>query len=49
MSYEKTNTKKQECHLKPPAGGIGHIDLWNKGNTGSGYYGATEVWFWPIK
>jgi hypothetical protein len=36
-------------YLAPPTGGIGHIDLWNKGQTGSGYYLATKVWFWDIK
>jgi hypothetical protein len=35
-------------YLAPPEGGIGHIDLYNKGQTGSGYYSASEVWFWPI-
>lgn len=27
-----------------------HIDLWNEGSTGSGFYvgGILEVWFWPI-
>ncbi len=36
-------------YLDPPPGGIGHIDLFNHGTTGSGYYLAKEVWFWPIK
>jgi len=26
-----------------------HIDLFNKGETGSGYYRGTEIWFWNIK
>lgn len=26
-----------------------HIDLWNKGKTGSGYYLTDQVWFWEIK
>lgn len=29
--------------------GTGHIDLWNKGETGSGEYPASEIWFWEIK
>jgi hypothetical protein len=36
-------------YLEPPAGGIGHIDLFNRGITGSGYYKADQVWFWPLK
>ncbi len=36
-------------YLAPPTGGIGHIDLYNAGQTGSGYYLASEVWFWEIK
>lgn len=39
--------KQGIIYLAPPSGGIGHIDLWNNGFTGSGYYEATEVWFWP--
>ncbi len=30
-------------------GGISHIDLWNKGDTGSGFYQAEKIWFWEIK
>ena len=29
----------------PVPGDIGHIDLWNKGDTGSGYYVASKIWF----
>ena len=29
-------------------GNTDHIDLFNAGETGSGYYTPTEVWFWPI-
>jgi RHS repeat-associated protein len=36
-------------YLSPPQGGIPHIDLYNGGATGSGYYLANEVWFWGIK
>jgi RHS repeat-associated protein len=36
-------------YLKPPPGGVGHIDLFNKGETGSGYYEASQIWFWEIK
>ena len=36
-------------YIAPPEGGIGHIDLFNKGNTGSGYYLGSEIWFWKIK
>jgi hypothetical protein len=31
------------------SGGGHHIDLWNKGQTGSGYWPASEIIFWPIK
>ncbi len=49
-SFEKNyGNRTGLIYLMPPEGGIGHIDLYNKGNTGSGYYYATEVWFWPIK
>jgi RHS repeat-associated protein len=36
-------------YIAPPVGGIGHIDLFNKGATGSGYYAGSEIWFWNIK
>ncbi len=36
-------------YIAPPVGGIGHIDLFNKGTTGSGYYLGSEIWFWNIK
>ncbi len=36
-------------YIVPPRGGIGHIDLFNKGNTGSGYYLGSGIWFWEIK
>lgn len=36
-------------YIVPPPGGIGHIDLFNKGITGSGYYLGIQIWFWPIK
>ncbi|MCL9806898.1 T6SS effector amidase Tae4 family protein [Flavobacterium amniphilum] len=36
-------------YIVPPPGGIGHIDLFNAGATGSGYYLGSEIWFWPIK
>ena len=36
-------------YIAPPPGGIGHIDLFNAGTTGSGYYLGSEIWFWPIK
>lgn len=36
-------------YLDPPQGGIGHIDLYYQGKTGSGYYLADKVWFWPVK
>ena len=26
-----------------------HIDLWNKGKSGSGIYMSEDVWFWYIK
>lgn len=25
-----------------------HIDLWNQGSTGSGYYESPQIWFWKI-
>ena len=28
---------------------LDHIDLWDGGTTGSGYYTASEIWFWEIK
>ena len=35
----------------PPKGStVGHIDMiYGGGKTGSGYYSASEVWYWPIK
>jgi RHS repeat-associated protein len=36
-------------YISPPPGGIGHIDLFNAGKTGSGYYLGSMIWFWPIK
>jgi RHS repeat-associated protein len=36
-------------YIVPPPGGVGHIDLFNQGKTGSGYYLGSEIWFWPIK
>ncbi|WP_299211629.1 T6SS effector amidase Tae4 family protein [uncultured Aquimarina sp.] len=30
-------------------GGISHIDVLYHGQTGSGYYGADEIWFWELK
>lgn len=36
-------------YIAPPPGGVGHIDLFNAGTTGSGYYLGSEIWFWPIK
>jgi hypothetical protein len=36
-------------YIAPPPGGVGHIDLFNAGSTGSGYYLGSEIWFWPIK
>lgn len=32
------------------SGSTPHIDLWNEGSTGSGFFvgGIDEVWFWPI-
>jgi hypothetical protein len=36
-------------YIAPPAGALGHIDLFNRGNTGSGYYLGTKIWFWNIK
>jgi hypothetical protein len=30
-------------------GGTNHIDLWNKGKSGSGIYMSEDVWFWYIK
>jgi len=36
-------------YIAPPYGGIGHIDLFNKGTIGSGYYLGSEIWFWDIK
>lgn len=35
-------------YLAPPEGGTGHIDLFDRGATGSGYYEASEVWFWSV-
>jgi len=43
------NTAKGIIYLEPPKGGTGHIDLINNGKTGSGYYLATQVWYWPLK
>ena len=33
------------------SGSVSHIDIWNKGKTGSGFYnvGYKEIWFWSIK
>jgi hypothetical protein len=36
-------------YISPYSGGIGHIDLFNSGTTGSGYYLGEEIWFWIIK
>jgi len=38
-------------YLAPPKGStVGHIDMiYGGGKTGSGYYSASEVWYWPIK
>lgn len=35
----------------PPKGStVGHIDIiYGGGKTGSGYYSASEIWYWPIK
>ena len=35
----------------PIPGEVGHIDLYNKSKhtTGSGYFKASEIWFWPIE
>lgn len=30
-------------------GGADHIDLYNDGKTGSGYYDGSSYWFWEIK
>ncbi len=32
-------------------GNVSHIDLWNQGSTGSGFYisGYQQIWFWPVK
>jgi|GEM_PF-4687429 len=35
-------------YIAPPQGGVGHIDLFNEGTTGSGYYLGSEIWFWHI-
>lgn len=32
-----------------PGQSTGHIDLYNKGEGGSGYYSAPAIWFWEIK
>ena len=36
-------------YIAPPPNGIGHIDLFNAGQTGSGYYRGSEIWFWNLK
>ena len=36
-------------YIAPSTGGVGHIDLFNAGTTGSGYYLGSQIWFWPIK
>ncbi len=30
-------------------GGVSHIDVIYHGQTGSGYYGADEIWYWELK
>ncbi|AIY13889.1 hypothetical protein [Cellulophaga baltica] len=30
-------------------GGVSHIDIIYYGQTGSGYYGADEIWYWELK
>ncbi len=48
--FEKDYINKTGIMYEAPVpGDIGHIDLWNKGDTGSGYYVASKIWFWEIK
>jgi hypothetical protein len=48
--FEKNYMNKTGIIYEAPVpGDIGHIDLWNKGDTGSGYYLASKIWFWEIK
>jgi RHS repeat-associated protein len=35
--------------IQAPPGGTHHIDVFNKGQTGSGYYTGAMIWFWEIK
>jgi hypothetical protein len=35
-------------YLAPPPGGVGHIDIFENGAVGSGYYTASEVWFFEF-
>ncbi|MBT1689428.1 T6SS effector amidase Tae4 family protein [Dawidia soli] len=35
--------------IQAAPGGIHHIDVFNKGKTGSGYYAGNYIWFWEIK
>jgi hypothetical protein len=44
------NSAQGIIYLAPPAGStVGHIDIIYRGvKTGSGYYLASEVWYWPI-
>jgi Type VI secretion system (T6SS), amidase effector protein 4 len=46
---EKYWDKTGIIFIVPPKGGIGHIDLFNKGVTGSGYYTGDKIWFWEIE
>jgi hypothetical protein len=49
-AFEKNySNSKGLMYIAPPPGGVGHIDLFNAGSTGSGYYLGSEIWFWPIK
>jgi hypothetical protein len=46
---EKYWNKTGIIYIVPPSGFAPHIDLFNQGTTGSGYYLGTEIWFWKIE
>ncbi|HYH15750.1 MAG TPA: T6SS effector amidase Tae4 family protein [Flavisolibacter sp.] len=48
--FNKNYSNKTGIIFEDPYPGSGpHIDLWNKGKTGSGYHSAAKIWFFEVK
>ena len=47
--FMNNNIHRTGIFYQNTPGGTNHIDLWNKGKSGSGIYMSEDVWFWYIK